>query len=104
MGQVAITTLIRPLQGHQFASIAVDDISHVSAADDIRASGLSVDLQARLLRARVDCAQKHVLMNSYLSCYDYQPGSPVPVPNAMDNGVTVMLQPPPVDAPSSGRP
>lgn len=84
MGQVAITTLIRPLQGHQFASIAVDDISHVSAADDIRASGLSVDLQARLLRARVDCAQKHVLMNSYLSCYDYQPGGPVPVPNAAE--------------------
>lgn len=84
LGQVAITTLINPLQGHQFAAIAVDDISHVSTADDIRGSGLSADLQARLLRARVDCAQKHILMNSYLNCYDYKPVGPVPVPNAAE--------------------
>jgi len=81
-GQIAITTLIKPLQGNQLASIAVDDIVHVSTADDIKASSLSLDLQRRLLQARVDCADEHILMNSYLNCYDYSPTGPVPVPNA----------------------
>jgi hypothetical protein len=82
MAQLAITTVVKPVQGHQLASIAVDDITHVSTAADIRGSALSADVQSRLLKAKGVCAKRHILSDRYLRCYDSSPGGPIPVPNA----------------------
>ncbi|GGY22102.1 hypothetical protein [Streptomyces djakartensis] len=66
----AISLFARPLQTHQEAQIALDDLVHVLTVDELRSADVPTGLRDRLVAAARECDRAGALSDAYWACYE----------------------------------